>query len=45
MIKLPYMDKKERQNFVKQNILQTTDMQSLLERFIIDKYQEQLYSN
>lgn len=44
-----YVEKKkagvpsEDKDFVRRNILQTSDMQAIIERFIVGKYQEQLF--
>lgn len=37
--------KHDNKDFIKKNILSTADMQGLLERFIVEKYESQLFSN
>ena len=38
-------NKHDPRDFIKRNILNTADMQGLLERFIVSKYETQLFSN
>ena len=38
-------NKHDPKDFIKRNILNTADMQGLLERFIVSKYETQLFSN
>lgn len=43
--KINTSNKHDPKDFIKRNILNTSDMQALLERFIVNKYETQLFSN